>query len=64
MAFDRIIVDPARMVGMILGQLAGGRSFDEILDEYPYLEHEDILAALEYGAAAVNERVIPLTSLA
>lgn len=71
MAFDRIIVDPARMaglptirdtrvtVGMILGQFGGGRSFEEILDDYPYLEYEDILAAVEYGAAAVNERVIP-----
>lgn len=73
MAFDRIGVDPARMggvptirdtrvtVGMILGQLASGRTTDEVLAEYPYLERDDVLAALEYAAAAVNERKVPVT---
>ncbi|WP_268235168.1 DUF433 domain-containing protein [Sediminivirga luteola] len=26
--------------------LASGMSFDEVLEDYPYLEHEDLLAAL------------------
>jgi uncharacterized protein (DUF433 family) len=72
MAFERISVDPARVgglptirdtrvtVGMILGQLASGRSVDEVLSDYPYLERDDILAALEYAAAAVNEREVPV----
>ncbi len=72
MAFERIVVDPARMgglptirdtrvtVGMILGQLAGGRTIDEVVADYPYLERADVLAALEYGAAAVNEREVPV----
>lgn len=71
MRFERITIDPGKMggvpcirdlrvtVSMVLGQLAGGRSFDEILADYPYLEREDILAALEFGAAAVNERDVP-----
>lgn len=71
MRSDRITVAPATTAGapcirdlhvtvsMVLGQLAGGRSVDEILADYPYLEHEDILAALEYGAAGVNERDVP-----
>jgi len=71
MAFERITVDPNRMgglptirdtrvtVGMVLGQLASGRSVEELLSDYPYLERDDILAALEY-ADAVNEREVPV----
>ena len=43
-------------VGMILAQLGGGQSVDEVLDDYPYLTREDILAALEYGAWAVSSQ--------
>lgn len=72
MAFDRITVDPQRMggvpcirdlrvtVSMVLGQLAGGMSIDDVLNDYPYLERADILAALEYAAAVVNERELPV----
>ena len=37
-------------VGMVLGLLAAGRSRDEILKAYPYLEPEDIDQALAYAA--------------
>jgi len=72
MAFERITVDPTRMgglpcirglrvtVSMVLGQLAGGSSVEEILSDYPYLERADVLAALEYAAAVVNEREVPV----
>ena len=43
-------------VSMLLGQLAAGRTPDEVLMDYPYLEREDIAAALAYAAAIVNER--------
>ncbi len=33
-------------VGMVLGQLASGREIEEILGEHPYLERDDVLAAL------------------
>jgi uncharacterized protein (DUF433 family) len=68
MAQKRITVDPNRMRGLpsirdtrvtvsaILGQLAAGTSVDELLADYPYLEREDVLAALEYAAAAARER--------
>lgn len=68
MAQERITVDPNRMRGLpsirdtrvtvsaVLGQLAAGASIDELLADYPYLEREDILAALEYAAAAAQER--------
>jgi uncharacterized protein (DUF433 family) len=71
-AFERITVDPTRMgglptirgtrvtVGMVLGQLASGRAIEDIIEDYPYLERADVLAALEYGAAVVNEREVPV----
>ena len=48
-------------VEMILELLASGMSNDEILADYPDLEHDDLLAALEYGALASGvRRVVPL----
>ena len=37
-------------VSLITDNLAAGDTEDEILEAYPHLEHEDILAALEYAA--------------
>ncbi len=74
MVLDRITVDPSKMgglpcirgmrvtVSMVLGQLAAGQTREEVLADYPYLEDEDIKAALEYGAARVSERDVPLAS--
>ncbi|MDP8940195.1 MAG: DUF433 domain-containing protein [Actinomycetota bacterium] len=42
-------------VGTILGLLANGRSEEEILAAYPYLEPDDIRAALSYAAWRVEE---------
>jgi uncharacterized protein (DUF433 family) len=47
-------------VGMILGELAAGATIDEILDDFPYLEREDILQAIGYGAWLARERIIDL----
>ncbi|WP_126332752.1 DUF433 domain-containing protein [Mycolicibacterium chitae] len=59
---DRITVDPAVLHGKpairglrlsvqsVLDLLASGMSFDEVLADYPDLQSEDLLAALEYGA--------------
>ncbi|MFN3835110.1 MAG: DUF433 domain-containing protein [Glycocaulis sp.] len=67
---DRITTDPSVMggqpcvrglrmrVGDILDLLASGMSSDEILADYPYLETEDIRAALAYAARLANHRVI------
>jgi uncharacterized protein (DUF433 family) len=38
-------------VGTILGLLAVGRSHDEILAAYPYLERDDILASLAFASS-------------
>ncbi len=47
-------------VGMIVGQIGAGRTIDELLTEYPYLQREDILEALHYAAWRVQEREIDL----
>jgi uncharacterized protein (DUF433 family) len=43
-------------VGTILGLLAAGQSRERILRAYPYLEPEDIDAALAYAAWRLEER--------
>jgi len=47
-------------VGMIVGLVAAGRAFAEILAAYPYLEEEDIRQALKYAAWRVEEIEVPL----
>jgi uncharacterized protein (DUF433 family) len=42
----------------ILDLLASGASRAEILEDYPYLEDEDITAALQYSSAQMDHRVL------
>ena len=67
-AFDRITLNPEVMggkpcirglrvtVGTILGLLSVGKSPAQILAAYPYLEPDDIPAALGYAAWRMEER--------
>jgi uncharacterized protein (DUF433 family) len=48
--------------GMIVGQIGAGRSIDEILVDYPYLEREDLLQALRYAAWRAEEQEIELAA--
>lgn len=48
--------------GTVLGLLAAGRKPHEIVDAYPYLEREDIDAALAYAAWRLEEREVPLAA--
>ena len=69
---DRISIDPAVCggkpcikgtriwVSLVLDLLASGISEKELLADYPQLTHEDVLAAIAYGAEAARERVIPV----
>jgi len=69
---DRITINPAVMtgrpcirglrvtVGNILNLLAVGRSREEILAAYPYLENDDLDACLQYAALRVNEEEVEL----
>lgn len=64
---DRITLDPQVMggkpcirgtrvtVGMIVGMLASGHSKESLLQLYPYLEPQDVDAALQYAAWRVEE---------
>jgi uncharacterized protein (DUF433 family) len=47
-------------VGMIVGQIGAGRSVEDLLADYPYLERDDILQALRYAAWRAEEREIAL----
>ncbi|MGA2597538.1 MAG: DUF433 domain-containing protein [Bryobacteraceae bacterium] len=47
-------------VGTIVGLLAAGRSENEILEAYPYLERNDIREALTYAAWRVEEIEVTL----
>lgn len=48
-------------VSMIVEQIAAGRTIEDLLADYPYLEREDILQALRYAAWRAEEREIALT---
>ena len=76
MTFTRITVDPAVMggtpcirglrvpVATVVAMVADGMSVQEILDDLPYLEEDDVAESLRYAAEAVRERELPLTRLA
>ncbi len=49
-------------VGMVVGQIGVGRSVDEVLADFPYLEREDVMQALRYAAWLAEEREVPLAS--
>ena len=69
---SRITFDPAVMggracvrglrvtVGTVVGLLAAGRTRQEILEAYPYLEREDIEQCLAYAAWRLEEQEMPL----
>ncbi len=73
MEFPRITIDPGTMrgapcirglripVATVMGQLAAGQTTEQIVADFPDLEPDDVTAALEYAAAAVQERELPLT---
>ena len=47
-------------VSLILDLLANGATQDEVLGEYPYLEEDDIRAAIAYGAEMSRERYVEI----
>lgn len=74
---DRIASDPDILVGkpvikgtrisveLILGWLANGWTHEQILESYPNITHEDILAALAFATERLHEEdYIPLPKLA
>jgi uncharacterized protein (DUF433 family) len=72
--FTRITLDPLVMggkpcirgmrvtVGAIVGLIGVGKTIDEVLAAYPYIEREDVLEAIRYAAWRAEEREFPLAS--
>ena len=71
---SRITMDPQIMggkpcirsmrvtVGTLVGLMASGKSIDEVLAAYPYIERQDVLEALTYAAWRSEEKELPLAS--
>ena len=67
---DRITIEPGKCGGRpcirgqrirvtdIFGLLGAGASHQEILEDYPLLEENDILAALVYAAAQTGHAIL------
>jgi uncharacterized protein (DUF433 family) len=49
-------------VGMVVGLVASGYAWEEILEAFPYLEEEDIKEALAYAAWRAEEMEIPFAA--
>ena len=47
-------------VGTVVGLLASGKTVEQVLEAYPYLDREDIQAALSYAAWRTEEVEVPL----
>lgn len=72
MAFTRISIDHRIMggvpcirgtripVAMLVRMVANGTPVATLLDEYPQLSADDIREALQFAAARVDERTLPL----
>jgi len=50
-------------VSLLLDFLAAGSPIEQILEDYPYLQREDILAALAYGAEMSRESFVDLPTI-
>ena len=51
------------LVSVILGVLAAGTSFDEILEEFPPITKADIQAAIQYAALLADEQYVSLEAV-
>ena len=73
MIYMRITINPNQMAGVpcirglripvatVVRMVAEGMPTEQILEEHPILEREDIQEALRYAAEAVRERELPRT---
>jgi uncharacterized protein (DUF433 family) len=64
---ERIVCDPEILVGkptikgtrisveLVLGWLAAGWSIEQLVENYPHVKRDDVLAALSYAAEYMRE---------
>jgi len=58
LAFGKPVIKGTRVpVDLVVGQLAGGMTYEEVMTEYE-LTREDILAALNYAAKTLAQEEI------
>jgi len=50
-------------VHQIVHMLANGDAIDELLEEYPSIGREDVLACLDYAASLTEEQVTPIEAI-
>lgn len=74
--YDRISINPNIHHGvacvkgtripvyLLVRMMANGDSIEDLLEEYPSLTREDILASLDYASALAEEQVAPIEELA
>ncbi len=72
---ERVSVDPAICHGQacvrgtripvhqLVHMLANGDSIEDLLQEYPSLSREDVLACLDYAASLAEEQIAPIESV-
>ena len=70
---DRITIEPGKMGGQpcirghrftvehLLNLVGAGRSLDQIQEDFPFIEAEDIQQAVAYAAFSVREYHLPVT---
>ena len=68
----RITIDPGKCFGkpcirghriwvsLILDMLADGLTMEDVIENYPDLEREDILACIAYGSEMARERFVEI----
>jgi uncharacterized protein (DUF433 family) len=72
---ERIVIDPNICHGQavirgtripvhqIVRMLANGDTIEDLLEAYPSLQREDVLAALDYVASLAEEELSPIESV-
>ena len=72
---DRISIDPKICHGQacvrgtripvhqIIGMVANGDAVEDLIEEYPSLTTEDILACFDYAASLTEEHIAPIEAL-
>ncbi|MGI9034643.1 MAG: DUF433 domain-containing protein [Pyrinomonadaceae bacterium] len=73
--FERISIDPKICHGQacikgtripvhqIVGMLASGDTIESLLESYPHIKREDILACLDYASRLAEEQISPLAEI-
>ena len=56
------IRNPRVTVGMLVGRIASGQTVNDVLADFPYVEREDVMQALQYAAWLAQDREISLAA--